>query len=418
MPTARPVSSLSIRTRRMRLMPTTARATVKRARRRRLEANACVVCQARCQVVVVSMRSSLRYVAPVVVALSDCGCSVGPGARSDRPGPVVTATVDVVANSESTRAPGNSRCCKVIQGVDIDRRSDSANAGGFWQQGRSWRHNYRAGRHHGPARCRPGVWRLSKRAQAEADEKRRPGANRAQPEPARCRHPRSTQYPAGRCPHRPRRAVKKLQAERDGKQEAMNRHRVAAPFTGVVARKLVEVGEWVAPGTPVVELVSDKQIFIDVFVPQEFYPRLDDGMSVELTFAALPGTRYAAKAVATAPVTDPVTRSFGFARDSRRGGRPESPRACRPQATLTFTSDEQVIVVPKDAVIRHADSRTTVWTVDMDDGGGESLSVAEKVVRLGPGDWRPGRCLLRIGNRRIMSSSAATSRCGPGSWSD
>ena len=42
-------------------------------------------------------------------------------------------------------------------------------------------------------------------------------------------------------------------------QEKLNRTKIYAPFNGAIIRKLAELGAYVSPGTPLVEIVSDGQ---------------------------------------------------------------------------------------------------------------------------------------------------------------
>jgi membrane fusion protein (multidrug efflux system) len=63
---------------------------------------------------------------------------------------------------------------------------------------------------------------------------------------------------------------------------------VRAPFAGVIAQKKIEVGEWVAPGTQVVELQDDTPLKVNVDVPESAATKVALGQDVELTSVAFP----------------------------------------------------------------------------------------------------------------------------------
>lgn len=159
--------------------------------------------------------------------------------------------------------------------------------------------------------------------------------------------------------------VKKLRADEAGKRELLNRHRILAPFAGVVARRHVEVGEWVAPGTSIVELIADQDLQVDIALPQQFYAGASGDLSVDLRFDAFPGQTFSARPVTISPSSDPATRTFLMrvlpnVADAR-GVRLASGMSA--QATLSLKSDGQVLALARDAVVRHADGRLTVWVV-------------------------------------------------------
>jgi biotin carboxyl carrier protein len=57
-------------------------------------------------------------------------------------------------------------------------------------------------------------------------------------------------------------------------QEMLARHTLTAPFAGVIAKRYTDAGEWLALGTPVLQLVSLTPLLLDVQVPQEYFGAL------------------------------------------------------------------------------------------------------------------------------------------------
>lgn len=185
-------------------------------------------------------------------------------------------------------------------------------------------------------------------------------------------------------------SVRRLNAEAARERERVRRHTVTAPFAGVVARKATEAGEWVAPGTAVVELVSTGDLRVDIPVPQRYFPQLDSDAAITLTFDALPDRRFPAERVAVVPVSDPTARTFTLRVRPERSpddaasgdGAMEVPLTpgMSAQAQLRLSTGVEGVAVPRDAVNRYADGRTTVWIVEAGDGG---MTVAERQVTLG-----------------------------------
>jgi HlyD family secretion protein len=77
-------------------------------------------------------------------------------------------------------------------------------------------------------------------------------------------------------------------------EEAIKDSALASPSRGTVTQKLAEVGEVVAPGTPVLVIVDLDHAWADVFVPEPVIPRLRIGQPASLFTDAggsgLPGT--------------------------------------------------------------------------------------------------------------------------------
>jgi membrane fusion protein (multidrug efflux system) len=63
---------------------------------------------------------------------------------------------------------------------------------------------------------------------------------------------------------------------------------IRAPFAGVVSERLVDVGEYVEPRTPVVHLVSIDPLRLRLNVPEQLVGQVHEGMPIELQVSALP----------------------------------------------------------------------------------------------------------------------------------
>jgi RND family efflux transporter MFP subunit len=170
-------------------------------------------------------------------------------------------------------------------------------------------------------------------------------------------------------------------AERE-QAELVKRHTVPAPFAGVVARRLTDVGEWVARGTPVIELVATDRVRLDVQAPQERFAALRGDADVRVLADSLGGASSPGRIIARVPVSDPTARTFlvRVLVDDAEGRLLPGTSAT---AVIGLPGARQALVVPRDALRPYPDGSHTVFVV-RDAAGGGSTAV-ERPVRLGRG---------------------------------
>ncbi|MBD8526716.1 efflux RND transporter periplasmic adaptor subunit [Pseudomarimonas arenosa] len=209
-----------------------------------------------------------------------------------------------------------------------------------------------------------------------------------------------------------RSVLARLQAELAQQQAVLRRHQLRAPFAGVVTLRHVDVGEWVDPSQPVVELLDQAALRFDVQVPQEWWSDLGDQTTAELSFDPWPGRRYAAAIESRVPRQDPSSRSFLL-----------RLRVLQPNDDLTVGMSGQAhfadgraalaLSLPRDAVVRYPDGSAGVWIIESPQQGepvaqprsvrlGGSLGERVQVLEgLQASDW----VVLR-GNERLRAGEA------------
>ncbi|MGF1554113.1 MAG: efflux RND transporter periplasmic adaptor subunit [Paracoccaceae bacterium] len=201
--------------------------------------------------------------------------------------------------------------------------------------------------------------------------------------------------------------------------ERVERHVVRAPFDGVVTERMTEAGEWVEPGTAVVEVVAADALVVDLPVPQRYYPRVAPGTAVRLGFEAIAGRTLDAEVVVRVPRSDPAARTFTLRVRPLAEGLPIAP-GMSASATLSLDTGREAVVVPRDALTRRPDGRTTVWVV----AGEGSPTVEERVVETAgaAGDGtvyvrrgvEPGEAVVIRGNEALSPGQAVEPRAGAG----
>ena len=85
---------------------------------------------------------------------------------------------------------------------------------------------------------------------------------------------------------------------------------VSAPFAGLVARRSVELGEYVEPGKDLFELVSMSPLDVTFNLPELDSQRVAVGQRIEVGVAAPADKSFEAVVTFIAPVVDPATRTL------------------------------------------------------------------------------------------------------------
>lgn len=174
-------------------------------------------------------------------------------------------------------------------------------------------------------------------------------------------------------------ALARLRAEEKRHQVVLDRHRIEAPFDGVVSNRISDLGEWVNPGDELLTLVDTTNLRLDFRVPQNYYQRISDDSELFVTMNEMGLERVTATIESLVPVNDPQARTFLM-----RATAPEKPNllpGMAVQATLRVSTGKQGLTVSRDAINRYPDGRITVWIAEPTDNG--LYEVREKRVEVG-----------------------------------
>lgn len=161
--------------------------------------------------------------------------------------------------------------------------------------------------------------------------------------------------------------------------ELVARHTVVAPFSGVIARKFTEAGEWVSTGAPVLRLVELEGARVDVQIPQERIAAITDDTPIEFTLDSAPDQLIAGRITARVPVSNPDTRT-ALVRIEPIDSDIDLPPGKSVRVTFHIQSDHPVLTVPRDALIRRADGTVSVMLAQPD---GDQFTATSSRVDLG-----------------------------------
>ncbi len=93
-------------------------------------------------------------------------------------------------------------------------------------------------------------------------------------------------------------------------QAQLNKKTIRAPFDGVVGLRQVDLGEYIAVGTPIVELNMLDPIYVDYSVAEKQLERVQAGRQVEIHVAAYPERTFNGEIEAVAPTVDESSRTL------------------------------------------------------------------------------------------------------------
>jgi membrane fusion protein (multidrug efflux system) len=172
-------------------------------------------------------------------------------------------------------------------------------------------------------------------------------------------------------------------AEAESRQRAaeLSRHRLTAPFAATVSRKLAEVGEWLTPGSEVLELVATDGLRVDFQVPQRFFPRIDESTRIAMRFDAYPEQTIRGHVHRKVPLSDNGARTF-LLRVVLDKEAPALIPGMSVNASLNLSVEGEGIAVSRDALLRYPDGRIGVWLVGQADGS-NTAKVREQLVTTG-----------------------------------
>ncbi|NZA25550.1 efflux RND transporter periplasmic adaptor subunit [Luteimonas sp. SJ-92] len=99
-------------------------------------------------------------------------------------------------------------------------------------------------------------------------------------------------------------------AQADAQRALIAQKRVRAPFDGVLGIRRINLGQYVAPGDPIVSLQSLDPIYLDFTLPEQHLPRVREGTTIRARVDAAADRTFEGTVTAIEPRVDPATRNF------------------------------------------------------------------------------------------------------------
>ncbi|MBX3270326.1 MAG: efflux RND transporter periplasmic adaptor subunit [Sandaracinaceae bacterium] len=193
-------------------------------------------------------------------------------------------------------------------------------------------------------------------------------------------------------------------AEVSRARESLDRHRVVAPFAGVIAARTVDPGDWVQSGLVVLELVADADLEVLVRVEPELLDDVAEGHEVSLVRG---GRAAPARVAGVVPALDPATRTAQL-RLVPSEPIPWLYPGSTTDVRLTIVRGGDGVLVPRDALVPGVGQTRVVRVVD-----GAAQPAVVEVLELGTDRARvraeglaAGDTVVTRGNDRLRPGQA------------
>lgn len=144
---------------------------------------------------------------------------------------------------------------------------------------------------------------------------------------------------------------------------SLAKKRILAPFSGTIGIRQVDVGDFVAAGTPIATLQDLSTLFVDFYLAEQQVPLLAIGQSVQIQVAAFPGESFEGTIVALNPKVETTTRNVQVRAELANPGErllpgmfadlqvllpDEVPQVVVPETAITYTLYGNSVLVIKE----------------------------------------------------------------------
>lgn len=144
---------------------------------------------------------------------------------------------------------------------------------------------------------------------------------------------------------------------------SLAKKRILAPFSGTIGIRQLDVGDFVAAGTPIATLQDLSTLFVDFYVAEQQVPSLAIGLPVHVQVPAFPGERFTGALVALNPKVEVTTRNIQVRAELANPGErllpgmfadlqvllpDEEPRVVVPETAITYTLYGNSVLLVKE----------------------------------------------------------------------
>ncbi len=184
------------------------------------------------------------------------------------------------------------------------------------------------------------------------------------------------------------------QATVEGDRATLNKLAISAPFSGTVGIREVSLGQYVSPGTSVVNIQTYDPMLLDFSMPQSAVSEIADGKTVQFTVNAYPGKKFNGRITAVGSQVDPASRNIAL---QARLGNPKG--LLRPgmygDVQISIGRERHGVVVPNTAISYNSFGDYIYVVTPLEENGKHELVVHQRVVQVS--DERGGEVLLAGG---------------------
>jgi membrane fusion protein, multidrug efflux system len=186
---------------------------------------------------------------------------------------------------------------------------------------------------------------------------------------------------------------------------------VTAPFAGMIARRAVQLGEFVQPGKALVELVALDPLEVVFALTELDTERVRMGQTIEVAVGAFPDRVFDGVVTFISPTVDPATRTLRIKAEIDNDEGHLRPGLFA-RVSLGVTPRSGVVMVPEEALIQRSEG-AVLFKLGADDRV-ERVAVTTGVHDEGRievrGDVAPGDRVVRRGHGGLVDGATVTVR--------
>jgi membrane fusion protein, multidrug efflux system len=199
---------------------------------------------------------------------------------------------------------------------------------------------------------------------------------------------------------------KQAVADADNIRAVIGKKQLRAPFAGRLGLRLVNLGQILKEGDPIVTLQTLDPIYVDFSLPQQQFPVIATGTGVRVSTDAAPGESFEGKINAVNPEIDSLTRNVRVQATISNVGEKLRPGMFA-DVEIVLPNEQEVLAIPATAVL-YAPYGDTVFVVEEEKNspaGKQQNVLRQQIVRLGEtrGDFVSVLSGLEAGDRVASS---------------
>jgi RND family efflux transporter MFP subunit len=201
--------------------------------------------------------------------------------------------------------------------------------------------------------------------------------------------------------------VRQREAEISRLKDLLAKKTIIAPFSGFVAKRHTEVGQWVEKGGAIVTLIDLANVHVVVQIPERYVDKIRAGDLASVAVDALENKRFAGKVIAVIPEGDREARTFPVKVEiENKDLRIKSGMLCH--VSFSLGKPYAAVLVPKDALVTRG-NRKFVFVYQDDSVRLVGLEVKGYHGGMAEvsGDLKPGYLVVTRGNERLRNGQKA-----------
>ena len=207
---------------------------------------------------------------------------------------------------------------------------------------------------------------------------------------------------------------KQTSAQFDNLKAAISKKTIRAPFSGALGIRLVNLGEMLSAGNPIVSLQSLDPVFANFSLPQQQLTKIQKGLLIRIVTDALPGTVFEGTITAINPQVESATRNI-MVQATVQNPQLQLRPGMFVNVTLVLPEQHDVLAIPATAVLNapYSDSVFVVEKAPDNSTAAGGQIVRQQFVRIGQrlGDFAAVEAGLKEGDM-VVSTGAFKLRNG------